>query len=68
MSETALRAATANLILNKLHRYSIHRGTSYWSSELVKRLRIVTRIEQRQFIGAVKMLQVGCSKLIIGLY
>lgn len=55
-----LRAATANIILHKLHKYSIHRGSSYWSSALVKRLRIVTLIEQRNFTSAVKLIQVCC--------
>ncbi len=59
MSETALRVATANMVLNRLHRYSTRRGSAYWPTEMVQRLRMVTLIEQHDFVRAAKLLQVG---------
>jgi hypothetical protein len=56
VGDAALRVAAANMVLTRLHEYSTCRGSSYWSAELVKRLRIVTLVEQCDFVSAVKML------------
>ena len=63
MSETALRVATANMVLNRLHRYSTCRGSAYWPMEMAQRLRMVTLIEQRDFVRAATLLQVRACVL-----